>query len=248
MSDAKPDIGDELPFAKPANPDRPEPQRPTPFCRVADLFEFSDHCARTLSAPSHQSMNLNAHTATLKIKLSETLLLRFKERVAAQNISRNGYVAQTLHYGLQENGGLDDLQPSASTEAPDVYLSAQVPMGLRNSLLQHSDRLGYNAASFCGLLLARHFERHPRDPRELPVLYPIDLTLSDNGELDEDELQAILERHGAKLLAGVSPVFMANWFFNRFRSRIKRIKSRDAEVSFSANYMKELLGKLTKRG
>ena len=61
-------------------------------------------------------------------------------------------------------------------------------------------------------------------------------------------IRALALDRGAKLLAGVSPAFMANWFFNRFRSRIKRIKSHDAEVSFSANYMKELLGKLTTRG
>lgn len=191
-------------------------------------------------------MNLNAQIATLKIKLSETLLSQFKSRVAAQNLSRDEYASLTLHYGLHENDGVENLQPSKATEFPDVYLSVRIPAQLRESLARFSDRLGYNAASFCGLLLARHFERHERDPRELAVLHPIDCALSDEGALAEAELHAILQRHGTQLMAGVSPAFMANWFFNRFRSRIKQIESRDARVSFSPHYMEELFKKLAK--
>lgn len=191
-------------------------------------------------------MNLNAQTATLKIKLSETLLGRFKSRVAAQNLSRDEYVSLTLHYGLQESDELDHFEATTATGAPDIYLSARVPPELRASLIQRSDRLGYNAASFCGLLFARHFERHERDPRELGVLYPIDRAVTAEGTLAETELRAILQQHGAQLMAGVSPAFMASWFFNRFRSRIKRIESSDAEAPFSPEYMKSLFEKLAK--
>lgn len=193
-------------------------------------------------------MDLNAQSTTLKIKLSETLLGQFKSRVAAQNLSRDEYVSLTLHYGLQESDGLDSLQAATSAETPDVYLSARIPSELRVSLTECSDRLGYNAASFCGLLFARHFERHERDPRDLVVLYPIDRALKDEGTLAETELQALLKRHRTQLLAGVSPAFMANWFFNRFRSRIKQIETPDAETPFSPGYMKDLLEKIANPG
>lgn len=189
-------------------------------------------------------MNQNAQTTPLKVKLSEELLREFKSRVAARDMARDEYAVVALHYALQDDDGLADLQPNAATPAPDIYLSVQAPTALRRSLTQWSDRLCYNTASFCGLLLGRHFKRHARDPRELVILHHIDRALTDDGELAESDLRGILERHGAQLLAGVSPAFMANWFFNRFRSRITRIKSDDAEVSFSADFVKNLLGKL----
>lgn len=210
------------------------------FCRVAETGQFGD----SLRNPT-EDMHSETEITMLKIRLTERLLREFKSRAAAQEVTRDEYAAAALHYALQDDVEIDDGGAAGAAGETDIYLSARIPGGLREMLLERSDRSGRNIASFCGDALAGHFERHERDPRELVLLFDLDVALAkeDGDGLAEEVLVALLERHGPRLVRGVSVAFMANWLFSRFRTRIGKVRRGGGAVSFSPGLLKELLGK-----
>jgi len=184
---------------------------------------------------------------TLKIKLTEGSVGQFKARSNEQGVSRDEYAAAALHFALQDSGCVDESRNLVSSE-PDVYLSLQIPAWLRESLAELGHRTGRNVGAFSGMALGQYFERHQRDPRELFALFHIDVALmgGKGGRLTEAGLEAILERCGSRLLSGVAPAFMANWFFNRFKSRIRELDAGEQRVAFSTAWLTKRFGRMSK--
>jgi len=212
-----------------------------PGCRGADLRgDWTKHDSRLSGA-----MLVDAEQTNLKLKLTEEVSREFKARASASGASRDEYASAALHFALADEGGVDDTRALVSGGA-DVYLSIRGPHWLREALLERGDCAGCSVASYSGMALAQFLERHERDPRELIVLYHVDAAMRDGeqGTLAEAAFDAILERCGRPLLTGVAPAFMANWFFNRFRSRIARIESEVGRSPFTPVWVKERFIKL----
>ncbi len=188
------------------------------------------------------------HT-TLKLKLTEGVVRQFKARAAALEVSRDEYAVAALHFALQDEGCVDASKVPVSG-GPDVYLSARGPVWLREALAERGDRSGCNVASYSGMVLGQFLERYERDPRELIALYHVDAAMRNgsDGRLTEAAFDWILQQCGERLLTGVSPAFMANWFFNRFRSRIREIGAGGNAVPFSTPWLKERFGRLAESG
>lgn len=184
------------------------------------------------------------HT-TLKIKLTESSVGQFKARSSGLDVPRDEYASAALHFALQDDGCIDESKMVVSREQ-DVYLSLRIPVWLRESVAKLGHRSGCNVASFSGMALGQYFERHERDPRELIALFYIDAALSDSeeGRLSEAALDTVLERCGRRLLSGVAPAFMANWFFNRFKSRIREIETGRSVEAFSIAWLKDRFTRL----
>ena len=190
-------------------------------------------------------MHDESEQTTLKLKLTEGGVRQFKSRAAALKVSRDEYAAAALHFALQDDGCIDESRTPVSG-GPDVYVSLRGPVWLRETLATRGDRSGCNVASFSGMVMGQFFERHERDPRELIVLYHVDAAMrgQEPGRLPGEAFDRILDRCGPRLLTGVAPGFMANWFFNRFRSRIQEIVLANDSVSFSPQWLKERFGSL----
>ncbi len=183
------------------------------------------------------------------MKLTEGAVCHFKTRAAAMAVSRDEYAVAALHFALQDEGCVDDSRSPVSGSS-DVYLTARVPVWLREALALRGDRSGCNVASFSGMVLGQFFERHERDPRELIVLYHVDAAMRDasGGRLSETAFDRILQERGRCLLTGVTPAFMANWFYNRFRSRIHEIAAGESSVPFSTQWLKDRFVRLAESG